>query len=320
MKKILITGVKGFICSNLTNYLVKKYPNDLFVGIDSNSYCASDDNIKDFIKETNFIYMDLDLTDFNKTKYIFSIFNFTHIYHFAAYSFVDRSFENPSEVYHNNSLATFNVIECSRNFGVSKFIQMSTDEVYGDKYTVADEKSVLNPTNPYSGSKASADLMIISYINGYKFPAIIIRCNNIYGIKQYPEKVIPKFILSILSGTQCTIHGDGKQVRTFIHVDDFCSAFDIITEKGIIGEIYNIGSQDELSINQLFNLINDKIVEKYKIKTINPKMIQGRQYNDRHYTIKYNKLIEMGWKQEKKIENDIGNIIEWYNNKYTKSN
>ena len=317
MKKILITGVKGFVCSNLTQFLVEKYPNILFVGIDCNSYCACDDNIKDIMLKENFIYTDLDITDVSKLTSLFSTYRFTYVYHLAAYSFVDRSFSNPSEVFQNNTVGTANILECSRLFKVSKFIQMSTDEVYGDKYIVADENSILNPTNPYSGSKASGDIFIISYVNGYEFPAIIIRCNNIYGIRQYPEKVIPKFILSILKETKCVIHNGGNQVRTFIHIDDFCSAFDIICNDGKIGEVYNIGSQDEMTINGLFQMMNDRIVNKYGVKSIEPELINGgRQYNDKHYTINYDKLNNLGWKQKKNLEESIEDIIIWYYDKY----
>lgn len=317
MNKVLITGVKGFICSNLTCYLVNKYSNILFVGIDSNSYCSDDDNIKEIRNKSNFIYFDIDITRTTQVMWLFNSFKFDRVFNFAAYSSVDRSFTDPLEVFINNVIGTFTLIECSRLYKVSQFIQMSTDEVYGDKHAIADENSMLNPTNPYSGSKASADMMLISYINGYKFPAIIIRCNNVYGIKQYPEKVIPKFIMKLSKGQRCQIQGDGTQTRSFIHVDDFCDAFDMISEKGVTGEIYNIGSDDDISVYELFLLIRDKYIEVYgEVENKDPRFVEDRKYNDKHYTIKCDKLKELGWNQKRRLEDNIKELVVYYHNKF----
>jgi dTDP-glucose 4,6-dehydratase len=315
MYKILITGVKGFICSNLTCYLVKKYTSILFIGIDSNSYCSNGNNINEIKGENNFLYFDMDITDTTALDWLFGTFNFSYVFNFAAYSSVDRSFNDPREFFTNNVIGTFNILEFSRKYNVMLLIQMSTDEVYGDKYEVAYETTPLNPTNPYSGSKACGDQMIISYINGYKFPAIIIRCNNVYGIKQYPEKVIPKFITTLISGEKCLIHGNGDQTRSFISVEDFCIAFDTIVSSGKIGEVYNVGSDDEIKIIELFELIRDNFVELFgEIENRDPIFIEDRKYNDKHYTINNDKVKLLGWKRKYNLRDSIKELILYYFN------
>lgn len=312
---ILITGVKGFICSNLSCFLVNKYFDKFnFIGIDCESYCSQDKNIKEIIDLANFTYAKLDISDRKQVTEIFDKYNFQMVFHLAAFSHVDRSFSNPDEFFVNNVIGTYNLIEEARKHNVSKFIHMSTDEVYGDKYDVADENTTLNPTNPYSGTKACGDQLILSYINGFKFPAIIIRCNNIYGIKQYPEKVIPNFIMNMLYGRKCKIHGDGQQRRSFLHIDDFCNAFDIIINKGKVFEIYNISSSDTVSINELFYIIKESVekVSRMKVCQSNPLHIENRQYNDSHYTINSSKISELGWKPQIRLNDSIGELVKHY--------
>lgn len=312
---VLITGVKGFICSNLLCFLVNRYPNTRFIGIDCESYCSVDDNICNALERDNFEYIKLDLSHRESVTQLFSEKIINTVIHLAAYSHVDRSFADPDEFFVNNVIGTYNLLEESRKHGVVKFIHMSTDEVYGDKYLIADENTALNPTNPYSGSKACCDQMIISYINGFKFPAIILRCNNVYGIKQYPEKVIPRFITNMLNKKNCQIHGTGDQRRSFLHVDDFCTAFDIVLNRSENGEIYNIGSEEDISIRDLFYLIRDSIdilFPKLCISSIEPEYIEDRQYNDQHYTINCDKIKSLGWQPKVNINESIGELICFY--------
>lgn len=318
MPNILVTGVKGFICSNLIHYLVNKYTEINFIGIDFESYCSMDENISEVLDRPNFIYRHVDIAEREQVLTLFKDYKFHTVINMAAFSHVDRSFINPDDFFRSNVIGTYNVLEVSRLSNVSKFIHMSTDEVYGDKYDIACESTLLNPTNPYSGTKACADQLIISYINGFKFPAIIIRCNNVYGIKQFPEKVIPTFIINLLSNIPCNIHGTGNQKRSFIHIDDFCTAFDIILNRADIKNIYNICGNDDISINELYDLIKRNIYILFPTIGFIPDSVyvEDRKYNDQHYTVSCNKLLELGWTPKIKIQDAISDLIIFYFRKY----
>ena len=184
---------------------------------------------------------------------------------------------------------------------------LSTDEVYGTQEAELDETGLLAPTNPYSASKAAADMLSQSYYHSYKLPVIVSRCNNVYGSKQFPEKVIPKFICRLLQGKSCQIHGSGQQKRSFLYIDDVIQAITLILFSGVIGEIYNIGSTEEIAIKDLANLLIQNLQPEASIEPI-----PDRQYNDQHYRIRSDKIAALGWKQTIPFDVGLEKTIAWY--------
>ena len=324
--KLLITGGCGFIGSNFINYYFNKLDdNDLIINIDSLYYCSNVNNINNSIRtNSKYIFYKGNTSNYDLVYSILEKHKITHIINFAAQSHVQNSFTESLQYTQDNVVGTHTLLEACRNYyqenltdnivdinnRLYKFIHVSTDEVYGETDdTKMDETSILTPTNPYAATKAGAEMIALSYYKSFNLPIIITRGNNVYGPNQYPEKLIPKFIHLLFNNEPVTIQGDGSHIRGFLHVDDTSSAFQIIMERGEIGEIYNIGcdSKDEYSVSQ----IAEKII--YKIKSIKKdepsyqiwiKYIEDRPFNDKRYFISNNKLKELGWLP--KINFDIG--------------
>lgn len=313
---ILVTGGCGFIGSNFINYIVKKYVNYKIINIDAMYYCASLDNIElEIQKSNNYKFIEGNINDLNLIKYILQEEKITHIIHFAAQSHVDTSFENSLQYTYDNVKGTHTLLEAVRQ--VNKeiiFFHFSTDEVYGETKDGEDakhEQSILCPTNPYAASKAAAEMYVNAYNHSYGLKTIITRGNNVYGLNQYPEKLIPKFIKLLQEGKRCTIHGDGSSMRSFIHVYDVCTAVDIILHKGKIGEIYNIGSdeENEMTVLDVTKLLIEKLYGKNEVTEEKIKkyieFVEDRPFNDKRYFITNEKIKELGWKQEKCILENI---------------
>ena len=273
---LLVTGGCGFIGSNFINYIFNKNTYNI-INIDNLYYCASIDNIDKHIQSSpyyTFIKGNICSKDLIQHILINSKINI--IIHFAAQSHVDNSFENSIQYTHDNILGTHNLLECSRLYNkLTKFIHISTDEVYGESMNDIDElakteQSILCPTNPYAATKASAELIAQSYFHSFNMPIIITRGNNVYGPNQYPEKLIPKFISLLKDNQKVTIQGDGSNVRSFLHSNDAVTAFEVIINKGKVGEIYNIGCDEnmEYSILDVTKLLvnyikNDDNIDNY---------------------------------------------------------
>lgn len=311
-KNILITGVAGFITSNVLVYLINKYPQYNFLGIDKISYCSNTNNFKEIKENNNFKFIKADILDTDFINYLLAEYTIDTIMHFAAYTHVDDSFGNSIEFTKNNVLGTHTLIECAKKNNIKRFIHVSTDEVYGSKKDAqSDENSKVSPTNPYSSGKCSSEFLVMSYYHSFKFPMIITRGNNVYGPKQYPEKVIPKFILKLLKNMKCSIHGSGQQLRSFLYVDDVCRAFDVILHKGIIGEIYNIGCEDEHSV---ISVANDLVKRLKPEENIDDwiSYVKDRDFNDQRYFISTDKLEALGWKQEIFFDEGLNKTISWY--------
>ena len=267
MVNILVTGGCGFIGSNFINYICEKYPEYNIVNLDAIYYCASEYNVKYEIRNSNnYILIKGNINDKMLVKNIIENYKINYIIHFAAQSHVDNSFNNSLEYTEDNVKGTHTLLEIIRKTNPQiVFLHFSTDEVYGEsKLNEAPkhEMSILCPTNPYAATKAAAEMLVNAYKHSYNLKCIITRCNNVYGPNQYPEKLIPKFINLLRSGKKCTIHGDGSSLRSFIHVDDVCSAVDIILHKGKINEIYNIGSdlKDEKTVLEVAKILIKKIL------------------------------------------------------------
>ena len=325
MKNILVTGGCGFIGSNFLNQMVKKYPDYNFYNIDCLYYCASLDNIDKEVSESkNYKFIKGNILTFDLVQYIITEYNINMVIHFAAQSHVDNSFSDSIQYTKDNILGTHTLLEACRIHAKSLdlFIHVSTDEVYGesmldDNEKKKCEKSILCPTNPYAATKAGAEIIAMSYYYSFNMPIIISRGNNVYGPRQYPEKLIPKFIQFLNQDKPVTIQGDGSNKRAFIHVDDVVNAFDIIMHKGNIGEIYNIGSDDhhEYSVMEVTLLLIAKIKDENITKVDDwITFISDRNINDKRYYISNDKLKKLGWKQTINFNDGIDNTIKWYQN------
>jgi len=323
MKNLLITGGCGFIGSNYINYIFNKYNDFNIVNIDAMYYCASETNIEEEIRNSErYILIKGNLCSYDLVYHIITSYKIDYVIHFAAQSHVQNSFEDALQYTNDNIVGTHNLLEVVRRYGkVKKFIHVSTDEVYGESMLEHDEskkteESILCPTNPYAATKASAELIAQSYYYSFNMPIIITRGNNVYGPNQYPEKIVPKFIKLLFEDKKVTIQGDGSNVRAFIHVADVVKAFDIILEKGVIGEIYNIGSDDNEEYTVKY--VAEMLIKKIK-KTDNYseyiEYITDRPFNDKRYYISNEKIKRLGWNITKNFDEGIDNLIEIYNAK-----
>ena len=315
-QNILITGGCGFIASNFINYYYYKSTNSKIINIDAMYYCAVEENVLEEIRNSSrYTLIKGNICSVELISDILENNNIDVIIHFAAQSHVQNSFNDSLQYTHDNILGTHTLLECSRKYGkISKFIHISTDEVYGESMLSDEEKknenAVLCPTNPYAATKAAAELIAKSYYYSFKMPIIITRGNNVYGPNQYPEKLIPRFIELLKNGSPVTIQGDGSNVRAFLHVHDVCTSIELILEKGVIGEIYNIGSDDqyEYSVKEIAH----KLITYIKKTDDFEKWItyiEDRPFNDKRYYIDNQKLKNMGWKIEKDFEKSLRELL-----------
>ena len=300
---LLITGGCGFIGSNFINYYFHKSNYRTIVNLDAMYYCANEENINEIIRnDSQYIFVKGNLCDTEKIENLLKKYNITHVIHFAAQSHVQNSFEDSIKFTYDNILGTHTLLEACRKYKkIKKFIHVSTDEVYGESMLKVDEKlktehSVLCPTNPYAATKAGAELIAQSYQHSYKMPIIITRGNNVYGRNQYPEKLIPRFIKLLNEDKKVTIQGNGTSVRAFLHAYDTAKAFDVILEKGQIGEIYNIGCDENMEYSVLdIAIILIKMIKKTDDYDEWIEYIEDRPYNDMRYYISNQKLKDLGW-------------------------
>jgi dTDP-glucose 4,6-dehydratase len=316
--KLLVTGCCGFIGSNFVNYYFNENSDVEIINLDAMYYCASQNNIKENIRKSKRYHLVKgNLCSFDLISNVLEIYNIDTVIHFAAQSHVQNSFDNALQYTSDNVVGTHTLLEACRKYGkIQKFIHISTDEVYGESMlSVNEEKknedSVLCPTNPYAATKAAAELIAKSYYHSFKMPIIITRGNNVYGPNQYPEKLIPRFIEQLLKGEQVTIQGDGSNVRAFLHVNDVCSALKLILEKGKIGEIYNIGSDDhhEYTVTQIAHMLIEKITKTTDYdKWISH--IEDRPFNDKRYYISNQKVKDLGWTILTDFNNGINEVIQ----------
>ena len=314
---LLITGGCGFIGSNFINYYFPKDNINKLINIDAMYYSASESNVSEKITiNKKYKLIKGTLCDTNLVTNLLNEHNITHVIHFAAQSHVQNSFEDSIKFTNDNIFGTHVLLECSRKYGkLKKFIHVSTDEVYGESMNTIEEHhktehSILCPTNPYAATKAGAELIAQSYNHSYKMPIIITRGNNVYGPNQYPEKLIPKFIMLLKQNKKVTIQGDGSTVRAFLHAYDTAKAFEVILEKGEVGEIYNIGCDEgmEYSVMDIAKILIKKIknTENYDDWI---EYIEDRPYNDKRYYISNQKIKDLGWSIEIDLFTGLNNII-----------
>lgn len=314
MKRFLITGGCGFIGSNFINFILKKEPDSFVVNVDKLDYCADVNNVHLKNDPSRYLFVHHTICDKYKMLNLLNEHEITHVVHFAAQSHVDGSFDRALDYTMDNIYGTHCLLEAARVYGkLDLFLHFSTDEVYGE--SIEDDKfhemSLLCPTNPYSATKAGAEMLVNSYIFSFKLPCIITRGNNVYGPNQYHEKLIPRFMKLLDDGEKLTIHGKGDSQRSFIHVDDVSSAVNTVIHKGKLGEIYNIGSDDEneMSVMEVAELIcthykNGLYKDNWRDKI---EFVTNRPFNDKRYFITNLKLKSLGWECKKKLISYVKN-------------
>jgi dTDP-glucose 4,6-dehydratase len=315
--RLLVTGGCGFIGSNFVNYYFKQNPDATIVNLDAMYYCASETNVNVEVRESSRYHLVKgNLCSYDLISNILNIYQIDTIIHFAAQSHVQNSFEDALQYTHDNVQGTHTLLEASRKHGkIKRFIHISTDEVYGESMLNSDEEkknenSILCPTNPYAATKAAAELIAKSYYHSFKMPIIITRGNNVYGPNQYPEKLIPRFIQQLQQDEKVTIQGDGSNVRAFLHVNDVCSALKLILEKGEIGEIYNVGSDDhhEYKVLQIAHILIEKIKKTTQYDDWIT-YIEDRPFNDKRYYISNEKVKQLGWTIDVDFDKGIDELI-----------
>ncbi len=304
---ILVTGGLGFIGSNFIRHLLEKYNDHRVINLDKQTYAGNPDNLKDIEKNPNYSYVRGDICD---PPIVDSVMQKVDtVIHFAAESHVDRSIEDASAFVRTNLLGTFTLLESARKYKVSRFIHISTDEVYGSRERGSfKEKDMLTPSSPYSSSKAGSDLLAQSYYKTHKLPVIITRCTNNFGPYQYPEKLIPLFITNLLENKKVPVYGTGKNVRDWIYVLDHCKAVDFVMHNGFPGEIYNIGGGAERSNIEITKKIigilgADKSVIEY---------VRDRPGHDFRYSLNCTKLRKLGWTPEYGFNEALESTVRWY--------
>ena len=316
--KLLVTGGCGFIGSNFINYYFNQNPDVTIINLDAMYYCASEMNVLDTIHNSpRYHLVKGNLCSYDLVFNILNIYKIDTVIHFAAQSHVQNSFEDALQYTHDNVQGTHTLLEACRKYGkIGCFIHISTDEVYGESMLNENEEkknenSILCPTNPYAATKAAAELIAKSYYHSFKMPIIITRGNNVYGPNQYPEKLIPRFIQQLQQDKKVTIQGDGSNVRAFLHVNDVCSALKLVLEKGQIGEIYNVGSDDHHEYTVLH--IAQMLIEKIKGTMDYDEWItyiEDRPFNDKRYYISNEKVKQLGWTIDTDFNNGIDELIK----------
>lgn len=314
-RSVLVTGGFGFIGSNFVHLMREVYPNAQIINVDKVSYCSRREHLQGLENVVNY---EVDINDMNELLGILQTHKVDTVVHFAAQSHVDNSFNNSIQFTQDNISGTHNLLEaCRRYNGLSRFIHISTDEVYGETMQSGPFKEcdLPNPTNPYAATKISAEFIVQSYFHCFDLPIIIVRGNNVYGPHQYPEKLIPRFILRLINGKKCTIHGSGNTRRNFIFVSDICRCILTILEKGSISEIYNIGTENEWCVRD----IAKKLIYRLKGDHVCPnefiEFVPDRYYNDFQYRIDTTKVKSLGWNPIVSFEEGLQKTIAYYTDK-----
>ena len=309
--RLLVTGGAGFIGSCFVRHILKKHPDYKIINLDALTYAGNLDNLKDIEANPNYTFVHGNICDKKLVKDL--IRESDTVVNFAAESHVDRSISSPEIFIETNVKGTLNLLEASKELGVERYLQVSTDEVYGSlgESGYFYETTPISPNSPYSASKASADMLVRAYGETYNLPVLVTRCSNNYGPYQYPEKLIPFFILKLLRGEKVPVYGDGMNIRDWLYVYDHCEAIDRVLHKGRVKEVYNIGGHNEKT-----NLEITRIILKELGKDESSiEFVQDRLGHDRRYAISNDKITkELGWKPSLTFEEGIKITIQWYLN------
>jgi dTDP-glucose 4,6-dehydratase len=311
---ILVTGGAGFIGANFVKYMLIKYPDYKIICLDALTYAGNLENLADVMDKPQFKFIKGDIVS---RKDVFDLFEQDKpdmVVNFAAESHVDRSIDNPGIFLETNIIGTQVLMDACRKYGIKRFHQISTDEVYGDlpldrPDLLFTEETPINPSSPYSASKASADLLVLAYHRTFKLPVTISRCSNNYGPYHFPEKLIPLMITRALADRPLPVYGNGENVRDWLYVEDHCSAVDLIIHKGREGEVYNIGGHNERSNLEIVKAILKELNKPESLITF----VTDRPGHDMRYAIDPTKIYnELGWLPKTKFDDGIKQTIEWY--------
>lgn len=307
--KLLVTGGAGFIGSCFVRHMLNKYPDYKIINLDSLTYAGNIENLKDVEANPNYTFVKGDICD---VALVYELMGEVDAcLNFAAESHVDRSIQCPDVFIKTNVLGTQNLLCAARDRKINRYIQISTDEVYGSlgKTGYFTETTPLAPNSPYSASKAGADMLARSYFKTYNTPVLITRCSNNYGPYQYPEKLIPLFIMNLLNGKQVPVYGDGMNIRDWLYVYDHCDAIDTVLHKGKDGEVYNIGGNNEKANIEITKLLIEALGKDEK----SIKYVEDRLGHDRRYAIDAAKIKnKLGWEPSVTFEEGIKLTIDWY--------
>lgn len=312
--KVLVTGGAGFIGGNFVQYMVNKYPEDMIINLDKLTYAGNLETCKEVEKKPNYSFIKGDIAN---RKFIFELFEkekFDIVVNFAAESHVDRSITNPEIFVKTNVIGTTTLLDACNRYGIKRYHQVSTDEVYGDlpldrPDLFFSENTPIHASSPYSSAKASADLFVLAYFKTYGLPVTVSRCSNNYGPYHFPEKLIPLIISRALADKDIPVYGKGENIRDWLHVYDHCVAIDLIIRNGRIGEVYNIGGHNEKTNIEVVKTI---------LKALNKsesliKYVDDRKGHDLRYAIDPTKIeTELGWKPKYNFNSGIQQTIQWY--------
>jgi dTDP-glucose 4,6-dehydratase len=309
--RLLVTGGCGFIGSHFINHWLTQYPDSIVVNVDRLDPCASVKNVKTDSKHYTLVVADI--TNTQLMLNLLQQFRITHIVHFAAQTHVDHSFGNSVSFTYSNIVGTHSLLEAARSYGkLTRFLHMSTDEVYGEipegSFT---ESSLLAPTNPYAATKAGAEFLVKSYGHSFKLPFCIVRGNNVYGPHQYPEKVIPAFTMALLKGAPMKIQGKGDALRMFIYVQDVVEGVECVLLHGETTHTYNIGCQDQYSVMEIANKIFQILKPNETLKN-HIEYVEDRLFNDCRYSVNTQKIEALGWRCKMSFDQGLAKTIQWY--------
>jgi dTDP-glucose 4,6-dehydratase len=308
--KLLVTGGAGFIGSNFIHYMLERYPDYEVINLDALTYAGNLDSLSDISNNKRYAFVKGDITDKHVIDTIFQK-DIDVVVNFAAESHVDRSIVDPGVFVRTNVMGTQILLEAARNYQISRFVQVSTDEVYGSlgKNGLFTEETPLAPNSPYSASKAGGDLLVRAYHETYELPVNITRCSNNYGPYQFPEKLIPLMITNAIHDKSLPVYGDGLNIRDWLHVEDHCSAIDLVIHQGSMGEIYNIGGNNERTNIDIVRRVLSELGKPESLISF----VEDRLGHDRRYGIDATKIQnELGWKPKFDFEPGIRNTIRWY--------
>ena len=312
--KILVTGGAGFIGCNFVHYLLENHPEDEIVNLDLLTYAGNLESLADIADKPNYQFVKGDIADMEQIDALFAREQFDVVVNFAAETHVDRSIKDPGVFVRTNVMGTQALLDASRKYGVKRYHQVSTDEVYGDlpldrKDLFFTEETPLHTSSPYSASKAGSDLLVLSYYRTFALPVTISRCSNNYGPYHFPEKLIPLMIANALNDKPLPVYGTGKNVRDWLYVEDHCKAIDLIIHKGKVGEVYNVGGHNEMTNIDIVKLICRELGKTESLITY----VADRKGHDMRYAIDPTKIHnELGWLPETKFTDGIKKTIKWY--------
>ncbi|MCD6572753.1 MAG: dTDP-glucose 4,6-dehydratase [Thermoplasmata archaeon] len=309
--KIMVTGGAGFIGSNFIHYLLREYDDIKVINYDKLTYAGNLDNLKDIENDARYHFIKGDICDKELVERVIKEYGIEQIINFAAESHVDRSITGPEPFIKTDVFGTFTLLEASRKFDIERYVQISTDEVYGSiKEGSFSEKDALNPSSPYSASKAGADVLVMAYNKTYGLNTVITRSSNNYGPYQYPEKLIPVLIIRALHDKPLPIYGEGTNVRDWLYVGDNCKAIDLVRRKGKEGEIYNIAANDEWRNIDVAKLILQILNKPESLITF----VKDRPGHDFRYSLKIDKIKALGREPEINFPDGLKKTVEWYLN------